>query len=94
MKSKKFKYYDYLLLWSMAYIWITTFYLPTIYGMEQRKAAAITPFAAAASAIAINVNTPTRIINPGSNGQKTSKSYSEVVFQHVFVHEKSCYLYR
>ena len=58
--------------------------------MEQHEGA-VTPFAAAATAIAINPNTPTRIGNPGSSGQKTSKSYSEVVFQHVFVHEKSCY---
>ena len=88
MKSNRFKYYDYLLLWFMAYIWITTFYLPTICGMEQHKGDAITSFGAAATAMAIN---PTRNERPGSSGQRTSKGYSEVVFQHIFLHEKSSY---
>ena len=84
MKSSKFKYYDYLLLWS---IWITTIYLPTVCGMEQHNGNAITPFGAVAIAAAINPNTPTRIGNPGSSGQKAFKDYYSKVLFSACVHK-------
>ena len=78
MKYKKWKYYDYFLLYFMGYIWISTIYLPIICGMEQQKADTVTSFAAAATAQAINPNFPSSIVRPRFNGQKISKLYSGV----------------
>ena len=46
--------------------------------MEQHESGALTPFAAAATAKAIDSSSPTRIERPGPSGQKTTNKYSKV----------------
>ena len=46
--------------------------------MEPHECDAVTPFAAAALAKAIDSNSQTRIERPGSNRQKTRNKYSKV----------------
>ena len=69
----KLKYYDYFILFYFILFWISG-----ICGMEPHECNALTPFAAAALAKAIDSNFQTRIERPGSNRQKTRNKYSKV----------------
>ena len=69
----KLKYYDYFIWFYFILFWISG-----ICGMEQHESGALTPFAAAATAKAIDSSSPTRIERPRRSGQKTTNKYSKV----------------
>ena len=80
----KLKYYDYFILFYFILFWISG-----ICGMEQHEYDAVTPFAAAAIAKAIDSNSQIRIEKPGASGQKTSNKYSKVYFSACVLYMKS-----